>query len=123
MSILTDVASSELDKKAREVFGDQVVVKSLANQAAFHRLPRYVSEYMIAKYVKPESWQEDLAKVQAKIKDLLPDLDHRELIKDQLLRTGEIIVIDNVEARVDLRSGQRWARVPAINDERVRVPA
>src|SRR5205807_8784390 len=108
---------------ARAVFGDQVVVKSLANQAAFHRLPRYVSEYMIAKYVKPESWQEDLAKVQAKIKDLLPDLDHRELVKDRLLRTGEIIVIDNVEARVDLRNGQRWARVPAISDERVRVSA
>jgi ATP-dependent Lon protease len=78
---------------------------------------------MIAKYVKPESWQDDLAKVQAKIKDLLPELDHRELVKDRLLRTGEIIVIDNVEARVDLRSGQRWARVPAINDERVRVSA
>jgi ATP-dependent Lon protease len=123
MSIFTDVASSDLDKKAREIFGDQVVVKSLANQAAFHRLPRYVSEYMIAKYVKPESWRDDLAKVQAKIKDLLPDLDHRELIKDGLLRNGEIIVIDNVEARVDLRSGQRWARVPVINDERVRVSA
>jgi ATP-dependent Lon protease len=123
MSIFTDVPASDLDKKAHAVFGDQVVVKSLANQAAFHRLPRYVSEYMIAKYVKPESWQEDLAKVQAKIKDLLPELDHRELVKDRLLRAGEIVVIDNVEARVDLRGGQRWARVPAINDERVRVSA
>jgi ATP-dependent Lon protease len=123
VSIFTDITSSDLDRKAHEIFGDQVVVKSLANQAAFHRLPRYVSEYMIAKYVKPESWQDDLAKVQAKIKDLLPELDHRELVKDRLLRTGEIIVIDNVEARVDLRSGQRWARVPAINDERVRVSA
>src|SRR5262249_25332567 len=31
--------------------------------------------------------------------------------------------IDNIEARVDLRNGQRWARVPAIGDERVRVSA
>src|SRR5438445_8528616 len=123
MSIFTDGASSDLDQKARAVFGDQVVVKALANQAAFHRLPRYVSEYLIAKYVKPESWQDDLAKVQAKIKDLLPELDHRELVKDRLLRTGEITVIDNVEARVDLRNGQRCARVPAMSDERVRVSA
>jgi ATP-dependent Lon protease len=121
MSIYEDVPLTDLDKKARQVFGEQVVVKSLAQQAAFHGLPRYVSEYLIAKYVKPEAWREDLAKVQAKIKELLPDLEHRELLKDQLLRTGEVTLMDNVEARVDLKSGQRWARVPAINDDRVRV--
>lgn len=123
MSIYDDVPLSELDKKAREVFGDHAVVKSLAQQAALHRLPRYVSEYLIAKYVKPESWREDLAAVQAKIKDLLPDLEHRELLKERLLRTGEVTLIDSIEARVDLRGGQRWARVPAIQDDRVRVPA
>jgi ATP-dependent Lon protease len=122
MSLFEDVPLSELDRKAREVFGEQVVVKSLAQQAAFHGLPRYVSEYLIAKYVNPESWREDLAKVQSKIKDLLPDLDRREWVKDRLLRTGEVTVIDFVEARVDLRNGQRWARVPALNDDRVRAP-
>lgn len=122
MSLYDDVPLSDLDKKAREVFGDQVVVKSLAQQAAFHGLPRYVSEYLIAKYVRPEAWRDDLAKVQAKIKDLLPDLDHRELSKERLLRTGELTLIDYVEARVDLRNGQRWGRVQAINDDKVRVP-
>jgi ATP-dependent Lon protease len=121
MSLFEDVPLSELDKKAREVYGDQVVVKSLAQQAAFHGLPRYVSEYLIAKYVNPASWREDLAKVQAKTKDLLPDLDRREWVKDRLLRTGEVTLIDFVEARVDLRSGQRWARVPSLNDDRVRI--
>lgn len=122
MALYTDVPLSELDQKARKVFGDQVVVKSLAQQTAFHGLPRYVSEYLIAKYVRPETWQEDLANIQTKIKELLPDLEHRELLKDQLLRTGELTLIDAVEARVDLRNGQRWARVPVLNDEHVRVP-
>src|SRR5260370_28164757 len=119
MSLYEDMPLSDLDRKAREVFGEQVVVKLLAQHAAFHGLPRYVSEYLIAKYVRPEAWQEDLAKVQAKIKDLLPDLDHRELVKDRLLRLGGMTLIDNVEARVDLRNGLRWARVPAINDDKV----
>lgn len=123
MSIFEESALSELDKKTMSIFGDHVVVKSLAQQAAFHGLPRYVSEYLIAKYVKPETWRDDLAKVQAKIKDLLPDLDHRELMKDRLLRLGEVTLIDYVEARVDLRSGQRWARVQALNDDKVRVSA
>jgi ATP-dependent Lon protease len=113
---------TDLDRKAHAVLGDKVVVKSLAQQAAFQRLPRYVSEYLIAKYVKPDTWREDLAKIQAKIKELLPDLEHRELLKERLLARGEVTLIDNVEVRIDLRGGQRWAKVPALGDARVRVP-
>src|SRR5579884_1151870 len=123
MSLYDDLPLSELDRKARDVFGVDVVVKSLTQQTAFHGLPRYVAEYLIAKYVQPETWRDDLTKVQTKIRDLLPDLERRELVKDRLLRTGEIVLLDAVEARVDLRGGQRWARVPALNDDRVRVPA
>jgi ATP-dependent Lon protease len=123
MSLFDEMPQSELDRKAREVFGPHVVVKSLANQAVFHGLPRYVTEYLIAKFVRPETWKEDLERIKQKFKDLLPDLDHRELGKSRLLQTGELVVIDNVEARIDLKNSQRWARVPAINDDKVRVPA
>jgi ATP-dependent Lon protease len=121
LSLFDDFPLTELDRKARDVFGEQVVVKALAARASFHRLPRYVSEYLIAKYVRPESWRQDLENVQAKIKDLLPETDRRELIKDRLLRSGEAVVIDHVEARVDLANGQRWARVDTIGQNRVRV--
>src|SRR4051812_45706209 len=114
---------SDLDKKAHEVLGDKVVVKSLAQQAAFQGLPRYVSEYLIAKYVKPDTWRDDLAKMQAKVKELLPDLEHRELLKERLLARGEVTLIDSVEVRVDLKGGQRWGRLPALGDAKVRVPA
>jgi ATP-dependent Lon protease len=122
MSLFHDFPLSDLDRKAREVFGEQVVIKALAQRTAFHRLPRYVSEYLIAKYVRPESWREDLEKVQAKIKDLLPEVDRRELVKERLLRTGEVVLIDPVEAKIDLRNGQRWAKVEALSDDKVRVP-
>jgi ATP-dependent Lon protease len=123
LSLFEDFPLSELDRKSRQVFGDRVVVKALTQRAAFHRLPRYVSEYLIAKYVRPESWHDDLDKVQAKIKDLLPETDRRELVKERLLRTSEVVLIDPVEARIDLRNGQRWARVDALGDDRVRVPS
>ena len=123
MSLYDDHPLTDLDKKTVATLGEQVVIKSLAQQAAFSRLPRYVSEYLIAKYVKPESWKDDLAKIQAKITELLPDLEHRELLKEKLLGKGEVALIDNVEARVDLKSGQRWARIPALGDAKVRVPA
>jgi ATP-dependent Lon protease len=123
VSLFEDFPLSGLDRKARQVFGEQVVVKALAQRAAFHRLPRYVSEYLIAKYVRPESWREDLEKVQSKIKELLPETDRRELVKERLLRTGEVVLIDHVEAKVDLKNGQRWGRVDALGDDRVRIPA
>src|SRR6476620_3373470 len=100
------------DKKAHPLLGEKVVIKALAQQAAFQGLPRYVSEYLIAKFVKPDTWRDDLARMQARIKELLPDLEHREFLKERLLSRGEITLIDNVDARVDLRGGQRWARVP-----------
>ena len=121
-AMFADFPLTDLDRKSRAVLGDKVVIKSLAQQAAFHRLPRYVSEYLIAKYVRPESWQADLDKIKGKIRDLLPDLEHRELLKEKLLSQGEVTLIDAVEARVDLRGGQRWARVPCLGDDRVRVP-
>jgi ATP-dependent Lon protease len=123
VALFDDHPLTELDRKAHAVLGDKVVVKSLAQQAALQRLPRYVSEYLIAKYVKPDTWRDDLAKIQSKIKELLPDLEHRELLKERLLARGEVTLIDNVEVRVDLRGGQRWAKVPALGDARVRVPA
>jgi ATP-dependent Lon protease len=123
VSLFDEHPLTELDRKAHDLLGDKVVVKSLAGSTAFHRLPRYVSEYLIAKYVKPDTWRTDLANIQAKIKELLPDLEHRELLKEKLLSRGEVTLIDNVEARIDLRGGQRWARVPALADNNVRVPA
>jgi ATP-dependent Lon protease len=123
MTIFQDIPLSEQDRKYRDVFAELVVPKWLPQQAAFQRLPRYVSEYLIAKYVRPETLRDDLARVQGRIKDLLPDLERRELLKEKLLRFGEVTLIDAVEARVDLRSGQRWARIPALADDRVRVPA
>jgi ATP-dependent Lon protease len=114
---------TELDKKAHALLGDKVVIKTLAQQAALQGLPRYVSEYLIAKYVKPDTWRDDLAKMQAKVRELLPDLEQRELLKERLLSRGEITLIDNVDARVELRGGERWARVPALQDNKVRISA
>jgi len=123
MALFDEHPLAELDKKAHTLLEDKVVVKSLASSAAFNRLPRYVSEYLIAKYVKPETWKADIANIQLKIAELLPDMDRRELLKDKLLSRGEVTLIDLVDVRIDLRGGQRLARLPALGDIKVRVGA
>ncbi len=121
MNLFDESLLSDLDKKVRTIFGEHVVLKSLCQEAAFHRIPRFVTEYLIAKYVKPESWQADLEKIRTRVKETLPSTEQRELLKHQLWKNGEITLIDFVETRVDLRNQQRWARIPAIHDDRVRV--
>ena len=121
MSVFDEHPLTDLDRKALAALGEHVVVKSLAAAAVFQRLPRYVTEYLLAKYVKPDTWKADLAKIQGTIKTLLPDQEHRELLKEKLLTAGEVTLIDNVEVKVDLRSGQRWANLPALGDANVRV--
>lgn len=121
MGLYEQYPLSPLDKKAREVYGERVVLKALTEHAHFQRLPRYVTEYLLAKYVKPESWERDLENIRQKLRDHLPDVDKREWWKNELLRCGEITILDFVEVRVDLRTAQRWATVKAISDDRVRV--
>lgn len=122
MSLFNEHPLTELDKKAHARCGDKVVIKSLASSAALARLPRYVSEYLIAKYVKPDTWQADLANIRNKVDELLPEHDAREILKNKLLTHGSVTLIDSIEARVDLKAGLRLARVPAISDMNVRVP-
>ena len=123
MAGLEDFALTELDRKAMQTLGDKVVVKQLAQQTVFDKIPRYVSEYLLAKYVKIETHTEDLARMQSRIKQLLPSQDEGQLLRNKLMSTGEVVIIDNVEARVDLKNQQRLARVPALSEDKVRVPA
>jgi len=121
MSEEVGASLNPFDKKISDVIKDKAVNKKLAIQAAFQGLPRFVTEYLLAKFVKPESWKEDLAKVQNRIRELLPNPETRELTKEKLLATGEVTLIDQVDCRVDLREGKRWARIPSLDLNQVVV--
>lgn len=121
MSQVSDFPLSDLDHKALGSLGDRVVLKALARQSGLERLPRYVSEYLVAKKVRHATWKADLAALQGRVRELLPTFEERELLKDKLLRQGEITLIDQVEVKVDLAKGQRWAGIPALDEPRARI--
>jgi ATP-dependent Lon protease len=114
---------TELDRKAEATLGDKAVLKSMAAATSFQRLPRYVSEYMVAKYVKRDSREKDIETVQEMIRTLMPEQDRKEHTQEKLLSEGQIVVMDNLDARVDLKSGKRWVYVPCIDDNNVRLNA
>ncbi len=116
-----EVGDRSFEEKLKRLFGERVVEKGLAREEAFFRLPRYVTEYLIAKYVKPGSVLQDIERLKDEIRNRLPDLDRRELIKDRLMREGHYTLVDQVEARVDLKAEARWAAIPSLDDRDVRI--
>ena len=108
---------------ARHVYGDRVVDKRLANEEVFARLPRYVTEYLIAKFVKPGREEEGVAAIKERIKGRIPEADQKEIIKGRLLRDGSYVVIDQLEAEIDLTAGRPWARLNCLHNETLAIDA
>lgn len=112
---------TELDRKADATLGDKAVLKSLASATSFQRLPRYVSEYLIAKFVKRDTREKDIETVKEKIRTLMPEQDRKEHTQSRLFNEGKITVIDSLDARIDLKTAKIWVDVPCIGDRDVRV--
>ncbi len=108
---------------ARAVYGTRVVDKSLSGEEAFARLPRFVTEYLFAKYVRPGREQEDLQSLKEKIRGRIPEADQKEIIKNRLMRDGEYVVIDQLEAEVDLVENCHRARLNCLDSESIQIDA
>jgi len=114
---------TELDRKAEATLGDKAVLKSMAAATSFQRLPRYVSEFIIANYVKRDTRAKDIETVKEMIRTLMPEQDQKEHTQHRLLSAGQLKVMDNLDARIDLKTGKRWVFVPCIDDNDVRISA
>jgi ATP-dependent Lon protease len=106
---------------ARATYGTRVVDKSLSGEEAFARLPRFVTEYLFAKYVRPGHEQEDLQSLKEKIRGRIPEADQKEIIKNRLMRDGEYVVIDQLEAEVDLVENCHRARLNCLDSESIQI--
>jgi ATP-dependent Lon protease len=108
---------------ARAAYGTRVVDKSLSGEDAFARLPRFVTEYLFAKYVHPGREQEDLQSLKEKIRGRIPEADQKEIIKNRLMRDGEYVVIDQLEAEVDLVENCHRARLNCLDSGSIQITA
>jgi ATP-dependent Lon protease len=106
---------------ARTVYGDRVVDKQLATQEVFARLPRYVTEYLLAKYVHAGREEEDIRAVKDRLRGRIPEADQKEIIKNRLMRDGTYVVIDQLEVDVDLGAGRHWARLNCLDNETIAI--
>ena len=111
-----------LDKKILSVFGDRVILKPLTRwNEAYKEFPRYVMEYLVAKYVNPNNPVIGQKKIDRIINEHYVESGEKELIKSKIKELGEYILLGQLQARLDASKDHYWVEVPALGDNYVRI--
>lgn len=104
-----------LDRKVISVFGDLAVNKWLALRREVSRLPRFISEYLVSKYIRDhESLEEAFRKIEGIVSELFPEPKDRDRILHRLMNEGKVRVVDEFKVDVDLHKNIYRLHVPSL---------
>ena len=102
--------------------GDRVVLKPLTRwNEAYKEFPRYVLEYLCARYVDPGNPVAGQARIDRLLQEHYVESDAREFIKSRIKEKSEYILLGSLQVRLDAARDHYWAEVPALGDSFVRV--
>src|SRR3990172_1281202 len=114
--------SAELDGKVKSLAGDKVVLKPLTRwNDAYKEFPRYVMEFLCARYVSPESPAQGQARIDRIIQERYVDSGAKELIRHRIRERGTYSLIGELKVRYDARRDVYWADIPAIGESTARI--
>ncbi|MFN9466791.1 MAG: BREX system Lon protease-like protein BrxL, partial [Pseudanabaena sp.] len=113
---------NSLDEKVLDYLGDRVVLKSLTRwNDAYKEFPRYVMEYLCARYVDLENPVIGQQKIDRILNEHYVGSEAKELIKSKIKENGEYTILGQFQVRLDASRDHYWAEVPAIGEANVRV--
>lgn len=115
-------ASKPLDEKVLAHLSDRVVLKPLTRwNDAYKEFPRYVMEYLCARYVDPAEPSIGQQKIDRLLSEHYVGSEAKELIKSRIKEKGEHTILGQFQVRLDAARDHYWAEVPAIGENYVRV--
>jgi len=118
------VTQDVLDEKVRRVFADRVVNKALTRwNEAYKDFPRYVMEYLCARYVDPDNPAPGQHKIDRLLAEHYAESGERELIKSKIKEETVYTLLGELRVRLDEARDHYWAEVPALGSSHVRVSA
>jgi len=110
------------DEKTLKLMGDRVVLKPLTRwNEAYKEFPRYVMEYLCARYVDPANPVAGQARIDRLLQEHYVESDAKELIKSRIKEQREYALLGSLQVRLDAARDHYWAEVPALGDNFVRV--
>jgi ATP-dependent Lon protease len=113
----------QIETRLHSAFPGRVVNKALVRNAGLPRLPVFVVEHLVARYVQGEpNVDAALASTREGISQNLPEADNRELVKARLLREGSVVLIDKLTVEVNFRTGQLVGTLSFLGESKLNVP-
>lgn len=113
-----------LDEKTKTLLSDRVVLKPLARwNEAYKEFPRYVMEYLCARYVNPEDPVPGQQRIDRILAEHYVESSAKELIKSHIKESVDrgYVLLGQLQVRLDTTRDHYWAEVPALDDNFVRV--
>ena len=112
----------DLNEKILHYLKDRVVLKPLTRwNEAYKEFPRYVMEYLVAKYVDPENPIIGQQKIDRILNERYVESGAKELIKSKIKEKGEYTLLGQLQARLDATRDHYWVEVAALGDNFVRI--
>jgi ATP-dependent Lon protease len=115
-------ARRSLDEKVLAYLSDRVVLKPLTRwNDAYKEFPRYVMEYLCARYIDPTAPSVGQQKIDRLLSEHYVGSEGKELIKSRIKEKGEYTILGQFQVRLDAARDHYWAEVPALGENYVRV--
>jgi ATP-dependent Lon protease len=105
-----------------KIMGDRIVLKPLTRWSEMYKeFPRYVMEYLVARYVDPKDPVSGQKKIDKLLNEHYVESSHKELIKSRIKENNKYALLGQLTVRLDSSRDLYWAEVPAIGENFVRV--
>jgi ATP-dependent Lon protease len=112
----------KLNDKIAQELSDRVILKPLTRwNEAYKEFPRFVLEYLVARYVKAEDPVPGQQKIDRILSEHYTESSKKELIKSAIREKGEYTLLGQLAVRLEAGKDHYWADVPALGENTVRV--
>ncbi len=109
-------AAADLDSKAKSAFGSYLVRKELVHSHEMSRLPRFISEYLVAKfYGGAEPSHDDVKKLRDFVAIHFPELRDKDKILHDIMTKGSDTLMDEFKVETDIKGARHRLVIPCLN--------
>jgi ATP-dependent Lon protease len=106
------------EQKALDYYGEVIINKHLIHEAGFgaRAIPTYVGEWILSHFAEDGLLtEESRERVAAFLGKYLPTKGQKDEIKNRLLKLETVQLLDDYSVTVNLKTGQRYLRIPLLD--------
>lgn len=106
------------EKKALDYYGEVIINKHLIHEAGFgaRAIPTYVGEWILSNFAENGDLTESSRqKIAAFLGKFLPTKGQKDEIKNRLLKMEAVRLLDDYSVYINLRTGERFLRIPLLD--------